>query len=50
MPNNIQLAKNYINNLDEVYRLASVTSNRLLMRLCVKRVQMQMRSFIRRLP
>ncbi len=27
MPNNIQLAKNYINNLDEVYRLASVTSD-----------------------
>lgn len=27
MPNTIALAKNYINNLDEVYRLASVTSD-----------------------
>ena len=27
MPNTISLAKNYINNLDEVYRLASVTSD-----------------------
>lgn len=27
MPNTIELAKNYINNLDEVYRMASVTAD-----------------------